>query len=474
MDDLTPFEQQLSVGFRRLMGPVRPVDDRAILAATIGSRSRRSWSRSPLGGARFALASILVALFGGVMLIAQPSDRQGADMPGAAGDEVTVAGEGLGDIAFVKADYEPIADATAITPSSRIIGAPRIIAVPSEGGTPTTLSGVPGEHWTLTRGSFPFDLRNDSLVGPAIRWSPDGSRIAFRTFNDAPGIYLMDRDGSDLRRLVDLPRDQDSGNADSAALDWSPDGTRIVYPYPYGGIDSPLYVVDIDDGQVTNLTGDDQERWVTRTVAWSPDGSMIAFARTHRGGLPNASRLFVMNADGTSERELITGPEPHPQVYGLAWSPDGSSIAFIQYVGDASDPAPVRGFLRVVDADGSGLRTLAGPWPSGGCCIWISIDEPLAWSPDGTSIAMTRWVGEDPDFHPAIVLVNADGSGEHVLTEGSWFDWSPDGSRLVVADVGSFGPMPSESYAIHLIDADGTDKEWLADGEYPAWSPAGG
>jgi Tol biopolymer transport system component len=218
-------------------------------------------------------------------------------------------------------------------------------------------------------GVFPNDVRNDQLVGPAVRWSPDGTRVAFRLFNDAPGIYLMDRDGSDLRRLVDLPRDRGSGMAFSAALDWSPDGTRIAYTYPYRSVAAPLYVVDTDDGEVTDLTGDDPARWVTRTVAWSPDGSRIAFVRTDREGLPRASRLFVMDADGTGARELPTGPEPYPQVYAVAWSPDGSQIAFVQGMGSATQPAPERGALRVVDADGSGLRTLAGPWRNGGCCL---------------------------------------------------------------------------------------------------------
>jgi Tol biopolymer transport system component len=314
------------------------------------------------------------------------------------------------------------------------------------------------------------------LVGPAVSWSPDGTRIAFRLFNDVPGIYLMDRDGSDLRRLVDLPRDRNSGMAFSAALDWSPDGTRIAYTYPYGasgGVASHLYVVDTDDGRVANLMADDPARWVTRTVAWSPDGSMIAFARTERGMLPRASRLFVMNADGSGERELTTGPEPYPQVHGLAWSPDGKSIAFVQDMGSESQAAPERGVLRVVNADGSGLRTLLGPWQNQGCCSWLSTDEPLAWSPDGTSIAMIRWLGEDDDADQAVVLVNADGSGDRELITGSWFDWSPDGSQLVVADAGGWDARPADAYSISVIDADGSDPRWLAAGEYPAWAPRG-
>ena len=61
------------------------------------------------------------------------------------------------------------------------------------------------------------------------------------------------------------------------------------------------------------------------------------------------------------ERELTTGPEPYPQVRSVTWSPDGSSIAFVQDMGDARHGAPQRGVLRIVDVDGSDLRTLMGP-----------------------------------------------------------------------------------------------------------------
>ncbi len=101
------------------------------------------------------------------------------------------------------------------------------------------------------------------------------------------------------------------------------------------------------------------------------------------------------------------------------------------------------------------------PW-DGGCCDWSSPDERLAWSPDGTAVAMIDWKETGRD----VVIVSADGSGRRDLTEDgdySWFDWSPDGSQLVVFDQGS--------YAISVVNADGTGLRWLANGEFPAWAP---
>lgn len=62
------------------------------------------------------------------------------------------------------------------------------------------------------------------------RWSPDGTRIAFRSCGILgyeyafPGIWVMNVDGTDLRMLSE-PR-QDTMKADPA---WSPGGSRILF-----------------------------------------------------------------------------------------------------------------------------------------------------------------------------------------------------------------------------------------------------
>jgi hypothetical protein len=137
-------------------------------------------------------------------------------------------------------------------------------------------------------------------------------------------------------------------------------------------------------------------------------------------------------------------------------------------------PGPVT-TLKVVGADGNGLRDVSQLSTGGGCCFFEATDlGPLAWSPVGDRIALVRDQGLDqPEGQPeSIVLVRADGSGEAELTKGSFFDMSPDGTRFVVAEARlDEDPGP---YSIYVIDADGTDKRWLANGEFPIWSPVGG
>ena len=274
---------------------------------------RRAWW-SGLGAPRRLLPAVLLAGLLTTALI-------GALLGSGARRPTPTAARGL--IAYVQADYQRDGTAHDIT----------IRTVPVDGGEPTTLVSVPGRDVRgLGRsGSMPFDPRNGTRVGPIVRWSPDGTRIAFRLFNDVPGIYVMDRDGSNSARLVDLPPGPSHGIGFSAELDWSPDGTRIAYTEPYGGINhgfrardpSPIYLVDTADGTVTRLPGDG----ASRTLAFSPDGSKIAVARTVSNGY---SHVYVMNTDGSGER-LIPPEGAKGHVMGLAWSPDGSKIAFLDW-----------------------------------------------------------------------------------------------------------------------------------------------
>jgi hypothetical protein len=114
MDDMTAFERQLSGEISGLMGPVRPVDDLAVLDAVVAaSRSSmwRPWStskpsaRGPYGRVtgrtqvmfsplKVTITAALVVALGGVFLIAQPFDRQEGSVPGAATDAEATAPPG--------------------------------------------------------------------------------------------------------------------------------------------------------------------------------------------------------------------------------------------------------------------------------------------------------------------------------------------------------------------------------------------
>ena len=167
-------------------------------------------------------------------------------------------------------------------------------------------------------------------------WSPDGSRIAFastRPYNGAWHIWVMDADGSGLTQVT---------GAFSTSPAWSPDGTHIAYVDAGGGIS----VVHVEGGNAQRLTQPHADTTDERP-AWSPDGTKLAFARRQTFG--NDPQLYVVDADGSNERQLTTteGASRFP-----SWSPDGLEIVFTHM-----------NRLSVIREDGSGMRPLLEePW----------------------------------------------------------------------------------------------------------------
>ena len=73
-----------------------------------------------------------------------------------------------------------------------------------------------------------------------------------------------------------------------------------------------IYVIDVGSGMPVQLTADQGDN---EDPSWSPDGSMITFTSTRNGGVP---RIFVMNASGSDQRQLlkIKGGQTQPSWSG--------------------------------------------------------------------------------------------------------------------------------------------------------------
>jgi TolB protein len=130
---------------------------------------------------------------------------------------------------------------------------------------------------------------SDEIAGdfyPAF--SADGTKIIFRSNRQGPGLYIMNRDGSNKRKWLDY-----------AVYDavWSPDGHRLAFQ---AGLED-LYVFDIEGGSLRNLTPQ-TEGIVYRYPAWSPDGYRIL---VECQTLDGSADIFRINRDGTDLVELI-------------------------------------------------------------------------------------------------------------------------------------------------------------------------
>jgi Tol biopolymer transport system component len=451
---------------RRAAGPhstAELLDD--VLLVVQSTTQRRGWAIQLPRPSR----PLAVLVVGGLLLSALVGS---ALMAGARLATPTIP-LGDGDIAFVQARYTWDGSRDSYGSPTPTVEGQGIFRVPGAGGEPTLLANMPARQ----------TLVGPSTVGPPVSWSPDGSRIAFRLLLDAPGIYVMNRDGTGLIRLTDLPEpawQRDWGQPTRDWFAWSPDGTRIAFTSPVGtdgpggSKSSSLYVVDTSDGRLTELTGPDATGGAFPPIAWSPDGSRIAFGRSRGPLRSSTNRLVVMDVDGTDEALLVQvvfadlGP--------LAWSPDGSRIAFMRSsTMDRNEDGA--GGMWVVNPDGTDLRQIATvPW-AGPSEVRALGGGPFDWSSDASWIATLG----GPRGGGEIMLVAADGSEQRLIRDPGpgkedWinhFAWSPDGSQLFFSDVGEAvaeSPPTWDPPSIYVVNADGTGLRWVADGEYPDWS----
>ena len=177
------------------------------------------------------------------------------------------------------------------------------------GSSLSTIDPLTGE--TTDVGSLPEDV-GDVTSAPA--WSPDWTRFVFGARGGA--IFSIDVRSGASSLLVRLPGE----HLDSVdQIVWSPDGAHIAVMVDAGGGGGDVYVMDRDGSNVRVLI----DYYPATRVAWSPDGTRLAYE--------DDGSVWVAPVDGSAPTEIGTPLPASCALIcqeDLIWSPDGSRVAF--------------------------------------------------------------------------------------------------------------------------------------------------
>lgn len=312
----------------------------------------------------------------------------------------------------------------------------------------------------LTNGDvrqFTFGEVSDS----SPRWSPDGTKIAFvRTDlkEKRSQIWLIRADGGEAQQLTKL----DEGAIGEPV--WSPDGTKLAFTFRPTHPDWTR-----EARKKREETGKSNPPRIITRLFYRLDGVGFLDLRQH---------IWVCDVQ-TSEVKQITDGDYDDN--SLAWSPDGTKIAFVSNRSDDPEEKPYEVDIWLVSPEGGELTLV--PTPTG-------YKGNLAWSPDGNWIAYIGHESKDDPWVPRndkVWVVNPKTHKVRCLTEsldrnvgnvtlsdmreaftgGGRPIWSPESERLFftvsdkgncqlyTADVdGNLQPLTNGAMDIYAISAD--------------------
>ena len=291
------------------------------------------------------------------------------------------------------------------------------------------------------RGFVPGDLfRLQGATDPQI--SPDGSRIAYvrssadiMTDKVVPSIWMVDASSGEQRPLV-------TGEGAHFSPRWSPDGKRMAYVSSDGSGAPQLHVMWLAGGESVALTGLPDS---PGAIAWSPDGSHIA---------------YTVRVPGKGA-QLGAPPEGMPE--GAKWAEPLEIIDEVNYRSDGGGYAQA-GYdhVFVIATDGGAPRQLTfGDYDDGG---------PLSWSPDGTTLLFGSNRSEDAErqtMNSEVFALDVASGAIGALTSRFGPDgsavFSPDGRKIAYLGFDD-AKRSYENAELYVMDADGSDAHSLTAG----------
>ena len=232
---------------------------------------------------------------------------------------------------------------------------------------------------------------NEPIMSPA--WSPDGSRLAYVSFDQKKPVVVVQNLAQGTTRVVANYRGNNSAPA------WSPDGRYLAVALSKDGL-TQIYRIPANGGDAERLT---DSPGIDTQPNHSPDGQWIAFT-SDRGGSPQVYRMPA--AGGPAQRLTFEGSYN----VGPRHSPDGKTIAFVQ-------------------RDGGRYRIASLELATGQVAVLTdgTLDDSPTFAPNGKMVLYEAQVGG----RGQLAAVSGDGRVRQRLTSGAGDVQDP-----------AWGPMP--------------------------------
>jgi len=272
----------------------------------------------------------------------------------------------------------------------------------------------------------PYGDIDDNDMHPSV--ARTNGRIAFQSTRGTPGvwnIWTVNRDGTDMRPVT---RDTD-GTVWNQFPMISPDGSRIAF------VANPKTVTICDQPDPTNP-------WTAKPYD-----------------------LYIVNSDGSGLRQVTQtqvlecqSGTPWSGVWSVAWSPDGTRLAFKGYrLANVGGTTGFHSVLSFINADGTNETVLAILDSPG-----AGTETALDWSPDGRYLVQAYGSNTQGAPEPRFLIFDLQNNTQSEITSaqlGAYFlhglgavRFSPDSTRLVYV---LRHPDNLDIYAPAFIDLNG-------------------
>lgn len=316
--------------------------------------------------------------------------------------------------------------------------------------------------------------------------SPDGRMIVYNTFEGGrSSIWLRQLATGRTSLLME-------SDETVSTINFSPDGEYVYFGSIRPGEPLTLNRVSLLGGAPTRVFSGLHSGW-----SMSPDGREIAYGRN----VDRGTALMIADSEGGNEREVFVIERPR-SMFGIAWAPDGASIAYhisTGMFGAATYEIFEYDFASGVERrlsdtkwaflgnwrwlpDRSGLLITARRKTDAVAQIWLlplagGEARPITNSASeislrGVSVDFQRILAQEETMNSKIYLatrrdlssVQEFGKGEYHLA------WTPDG-RIV------FSAADASDPDIWIASVDGGNRKQLTIGDslqrYPAVTPDG-